>query len=109
MASASAGASADTPAGTGRTITSSIPARLDRLPWSRHAVDGGEVAGGEYGGGGVRGGDGWPGGSAGAGSAYVRASVGAPGERAESVEPEFAISEYAYSVAPRRTGEPSYV
>ncbi|MEV0742458.1 MFS transporter [Streptomyces sp. NPDC050549] len=35
MASASASASADTPAGTGRTITSSIPARLDRLPWSR--------------------------------------------------------------------------
>ncbi|MFJ9250213.1 MFS transporter [Streptomyces sp. NPDC101776] len=40
-ASASAGASpggrgsAETPAGTGRTITSSIPARLDRLPWSR--------------------------------------------------------------------------
>ncbi|MEV0906060.1 MFS transporter [Streptomyces hokutonensis] len=35
MASTSASASADTPAGTGRTITSSIPARLDRLPWSR--------------------------------------------------------------------------
>ncbi|MFJ9377801.1 MFS transporter [Streptomyces sp. NPDC101455] len=38
MASASAGASAsaETPAGGGgRTITSSIPARLDRLPWSR--------------------------------------------------------------------------
>ncbi|MGW3102513.1 MFS transporter [Streptomyces sp. NPDC001100] len=34
-ANASASASADTPAGTGRTITSSIPARLDRLPWSR--------------------------------------------------------------------------
>jgi MFS family permease len=35
-ASASEGASADTPAGGGgRTITSSIPARLDRLPWSR--------------------------------------------------------------------------
>ena len=27
--------SATAPAGTGRTITSSIPARLDRLPWSR--------------------------------------------------------------------------
>jgi MFS family permease len=35
MASASASASADAPTGSGRTITSSIPARLDRLPWSR--------------------------------------------------------------------------
>lgn len=33
---ASASVSADSPAGSGgRTITSSIPARLDRLPWSR--------------------------------------------------------------------------
>lgn len=36
-ASESARASAETPAGSGggRTVTSSIPARLDRLPWSR--------------------------------------------------------------------------
>ena len=35
-ASESASASADSPAGSGgRTVTSSIPARLDRLPWSR--------------------------------------------------------------------------